>query len=159
MSSASTTNLSIHAIIFISAPTPDTVFCYYGSWATYRQYNIENIDVTHCSHITYSFIGLNADGTVRILDDWADIGLRGLSRFVALRKRNPKLKVLVAMGGWNEGSATYSDVFSDGKTRARLVESVHSFLVQWGFDGFDLDWEYPGKRPGSRSSDIVSGLM
>lgn len=134
----------------------DKVFCYYGDWAVYRQYNIEDIDLTRCSHIIYAFVGLNPDGTIRIIDDWAANGLKGLSRFGALRKRNPRLKVMVAMGGWNEGSATYSDVTSNPTTRARLVNSVYSFLTQWNFDGFDLDWEYPGKRTGSRSSDRVS---
>lgn len=58
---------------------PDKVFCFYGSWATYRtgngRFDIEDIDASKCTHLTYSFIGLKSDGTVKILDDWNDVQL------------------------------------------------------------------------------------
>jgi hypothetical protein len=34
----------------------------------------------------------------------------GFQRFNDLRKRNPSLKTLVAIGGWNQGSSRYSQV-------------------------------------------------
>lgn len=130
----------------------DNIFCYFGSWAAYRQapgtFDVEDIDVNRCTHITYSFIGLNEDGTVRILDNTHAILWNGLARFVALRQRQPRLKVLVSMGGWNEGSQRYSQVMADRAKRNRLVNSVFDFIVKYGFDGFDFDWEYPAKRDG-----------
>jgi chitinase len=36
--------------------------------------------------------------------------LGGFRRFNELKKRNPSLKTLVAIGGWNEGSTTFSSV-------------------------------------------------
>lgn len=55
------------------------VFGYYGSWAIYRQglaqFNIQDIDATKYSHLTYAFVGLNEDGTIKILDEWADVDL------------------------------------------------------------------------------------
>lgn len=69
---------------------------------------------------------------------------------LALRDKNPGLKVLASMGGWNEGSGKYSDMASDPQKRSTLVADVVSWMKQHGFDGFDLDWEYPGQRDGSR---------
>ena len=55
----------------------DKIFCYYGSWAAYGTGNakvtVEDIDANRCSHLTYAFIGLNEDGTVRVLDQWNDV--------------------------------------------------------------------------------------
>lgn len=79
----------------------------------------------------------------------------GFKNIVALKKNNPNLKVLLSMGGWNEGSAIYSDVASDPVRRRKLAENVLQFLQQWGFDGFDIDWEYPGYRGGNIIIDRV----
>jgi chitinase len=47
------------------------VFCYYGSWATYRtgvaQFDVENIDATLCTHLVYTFMGLE-NGVIVSLD-------------------------------------------------------------------------------------------
>lgn len=43
----------------------------------------------------------------------------------------------------------------DPTKRARLVNNIQTFLLRWGFDGFDFDWEYPARR-GGIVSDAVS---
>lgn len=132
---------------------PDKIFCYFGSWATYRtgagKFDVEDIDANACTHAIFSFIGLNSDATVAILDPWNEISLNGLSRFVALKQKNPSLKVMVAMGGWNQGSTVYSSVAANPTLRTKLVSNIILFLQQYGFDGFDLDWEYPAARGGA----------
>uniref|UniRef100_A0A1B0DM51 Uncharacterized protein n=3 Tax=Phlebotomus papatasi TaxID=29031 RepID=A0A1B0DM51_PHLPP len=130
-----------------------TFFCYFATWATYRNGNgkvdIENIDVHLCTHVIYTFVGLSSSGDVKLLDSWHDISLGGLDRFINLKKKNPSLKLLVAMGGWNEGSTIYSNVANSPNLRSKMVSSVVNFCKKYGFDGFDLDWEYPGLRGGA----------
>lgn len=52
------------------------------------------------------------------------------------------------MGGWAEGSESYTLVVNDPVRRARLVDASFDFLVEHGFDGLDFDWEYPANRDG-----------
>ncbi|KAG8236246.1 hypothetical protein J437_LFUL010999 [Ladona fulva] len=65
-----------------------------------------------------------------------------------LRRRYPHLKVTLAVGGWNEGSANYSAMASSPQSRKQFVHSALEFIQNYDFDGLDLDWEYPGKRGG-----------
>lgn len=136
--------------------------CYYGSWAVYRpgrgKFDVEDIDPTLCTHLIYTFVGLGSDGKVKVLDAWNDLeedyGLGAFKRFVKLKQRNPMVKTMVAIGGWNEGSTKYSKMVTDDGLRGTFVQSAVKFLQKYGFDGLDIDWEYPNQR-GGKPTDVV----
>ncbi len=67
-----------------------------------------------------------------------------LLRFNALKGYNPDLKTLLAIGGWNEGSTAYSEMVKYSSRRAKSIQSTVDMVTYYGFDGLDLDWEYPG---------------
>lgn len=64
----------------------------------------------------------------------------GFERFVGLRKANPKLKVLVSMGGWKGDADRYSRIIADPVRRARLINSIQDLVDAQRFDGFDFYW-------------------
>lgn len=72
-------------------------------------------------------------------------------KFLSLKQRNPNAKLIISMGGWNMGSTTFSEVTNDDNLRATLVSNIFNYVTSNNFDGFDLDWEYPGQRGGSAS--------
>lgn len=53
------------------------VMCYWASWAVYRSGNgnhtIDHIDPAYCTHIIYSFAGLNLAGSIDVLDFTSDV--------------------------------------------------------------------------------------
>merc|ERR1712031_71988 len=63
-----------------------------------------------------------------------------------LKTVNPKLKVTLAVGGWNHGSATFSSMVASKASRTEFIDNTISYLREHDFDGLDLDWEYPANR-------------
>ena len=60
-----------------------------------------------------------------------------------LRKEHPGLRLIVSIGGW-DAAPQYSDIALTHRSRSKFVAScVQAFLVGEGFDGVDLDWEFP----------------
>jgi chitinase len=105
---------------------------------------VSNIDPFKCTHLIYAFVGLEeADGsTIKLLNPNTDPD--NMNRFNALKTLNPMLKTLVAIGGWNEGSSKYSRLAADPQMREVFAADAKNFVLKYGFDGLDIDWEYPG---------------
>jgi len=60
-----------------------------------------------------------------------------------LRQEHPGLRLIVSIGGWDQ-APQYSDIALTDRSRSRFVAScIQAFLRAQGFDGIDLDWEFP----------------
>ena len=67
-------------------------------------------------------------------------------QIIGMKSRNKNLKVLLSIGGWNFPSNFFSGMVSDKTSRSTFIKSCQSFMSQYGFDGIDLDWEFPKLR-------------
>jgi chitinase len=99
---------------------------------------IDNYPVEKLTHIIYSFCHLK--GNRLNVDNKGDSTT--IKKLVSLKKKYPKLKVLLSLGGWG-GCEFCSPVFSTDKGRKDFARSVKEVNDYFKTDGIDLDWEYP----------------
>jgi chitinase len=125
------------------------VVCYYTNWSQYRpkigKFLPEDIDADLCTHVIFAF-GWIKKGKLTSFEssDLAADGKSGLyQRVVGLKNRNPKLKVLLAIGGWSFGTAKFRTMSDSRFSRQTFIFSAIPFLRKHNFDGLDMDWEYP----------------
>ncbi|WP_035059318.1 glycosyl hydrolase family 18 protein [Andreprevotia chitinilytica] len=143
---------------------------YFPFWATFgHNATLADAPVERLTHLVYDFAELKSDGSVVPGNFFADLVrihqtdnntlYRGnFGVLPLLRERNPRLKVLISIGGWI-WSRNLSDVSADPDKRQRLVTTLLAFMDRYGFDGVELDWRYPvvGGAPqtGKRPDDLV----
>lgn len=114
--------------------------------------DILNIDVTKITHLNYSF-GLiyhdevgNQQNVPR--DDsklhtvyLPDKVKADLELIPELKKKNPDLKILLSIGGWD--CRGFSGAASTAETREIFTNSCLEIMNTYNLDGIDIDWEYP----------------
>lgn len=59
-------------------------------------------------------------------------------KITGLKKENPDLKVLLAVGGWNHPAQPFTQMVSTEASQNEFVENSCKFIKEHGFDGFDL---------------------
>jgi chitinase len=62
-----------------------------------------------------------------------------LAALAAVKRAQPGLRTVLSMGGWGAGG--FSDAALTPRSRAAFVDE--SLELAAGFDGLDLDWEFP----------------
>lgn len=62
--------------------------------------------------------------------------------FTDLKKKNPKLKTILSIGG--EHSEGFQLIMGSDKSIKTFVQNIYTYIHDRNFDGIDIDWEYPG---------------
>lgn len=112
---------------------PAVIAYYAGDSVKISSYPVEKL-----THLIFSFGHLQGN-RFHLFKKGDTILIRNM---IALKQRNPSLKVMVSLGGWG-GCATCAEVFASRKGRKIFARSVKQTLRYFGADGIDLDWEYP----------------
>ena len=131
-----------------AAPVANKVVGYYIAWARdARNFSPEKIDASKLTHINYAFANI-VDGKAVL--GYPDVDAKNFEGLRALKKTNPKLKLLVSVGGW-AWSKHFSDVALADASRTVFADSVVVYMQKYQLDGVDIDWEFPvgGGDPGN----------
>ena len=58
-----------------------------------------------------------------------------------LHKRYPHMRINLSIGGW--GGDGFSDMALTSETRQAFIQNIMEWVTTYGFNGIDVDWEYP----------------
>ncbi|PVI07196.1 glycoside hydrolase family 18 protein [Periconia macrospinosa] len=117
---------------------------YYESWSYGRDCDAtapEAIDSTMWTHINFAFALVNPQTfEISKMNSYDDMLY---PKVIDLKLQSPNLKVYIAVGGWSAGGKVFSDMVSSAANRKAFIDSAVRFCSTYGFDGIDIDWEYP----------------
>ncbi|KAH6962784.1 hypothetical protein DER45DRAFT_590696 [Fusarium avenaceum] len=107
------------------------------------------------THLYWAFASIDpASFNVKL---WNSEDEDNAKEFTKLKGKGRNLQTWVAVGGYdfsNDGDThtTWSDLCADAGNRKAFIQSAAAFMDKYGFQGIDLDWEYPvePKRGGSK---------
>lgn len=99
------------------------------------------IDATLFTHLYYAFAKLDPS-SYAVLPPDSDNG-RIAAFTPAVRNSNPDIQTMLSIGGGSSPPSTFSSMAASSSARATFIRTSIALARQYGFDGLDLDWEYP----------------
>ena len=137
--------------------TGKEVIGYFPSWkwkSTDNPLTPARISYAKLSTINYAFFVPLPDGSIVGKDSAGDrLYLQGTpdASLVSLAHRH-QVRVLLSIGGWDD-SENFPAVASTATIRRVFAHSCLNAVRVYGFDGIDIDWEYPGFKDHKGTSD------
>lgn len=96
------------------------------------------------THINYSFLTPNADGTLNpINNEWK------LQQIVSAAHAHG-VRVSISVGGWG-WDKQFEQLAAAPEARRAFVRNLKTFVEQYQLDGTDIDWEYPDAGASSQN--------
>lgn len=117
----------------------------------------DSVSLEYYTHINYSFAIPAPSGDTLLPLSRADHAQKMIKRVHAEKK-----KIFLSVGGWGIGDAPGDDsrfhrIAATEKGRTTFNKSILQMVEKYGFDGVDLDWEYPDEN--SPSADEYVALV
>ncbi|KAK5658413.1 hypothetical protein OQA88_2390 [Cercophora sp. LCS_1] len=144
------------------------VIGYYESWSYQSSCNRKSpsdMPLNELTHLNYAFAFIEpVTFELTTMDDKTPESLFKLT--TDTKKYNPNLKVYIAIGGWtfsDNDTVTqplFSEISSTEANRQKFADNCVKFCNLWGFDGIDIDWEYPGAPDrGGKPEDVENFVL
>ena len=130
-----------------SNPTSPVMLGYYRSWDSTPTTSIPWRSLTHVSH---AFAELREDGSL----EWQ---ARIPSKSLTALAHQHRVKALLSVGGAGSGDQLFQIAKSPIKKKTFLA-SIAKTIQTFGYDGVDLDWEFPTSTSSEAFHDLLSDL-
>lgn len=114
-----------------------------GYWLGSVAITTTNFNAKFQSHVFYAFAGVN--GSYYCVPPSDDNGQYQTFTATA-HKSNPKVKTLLSIGGGASDPTVFAAMASTAANRKVFIDSSIALARKYGFNGLDLDWEFPATQ-------------
>jgi GH18 family chitinase len=120
----------------------------------------DQIDITNLTHLNFAFASIDPTSFNITPVDPEDFVL--YPQFTNLKTEI--MQTWIAIGGFSFSDpgptfTTWSDMVSNYTARCAFIASLVAFMDQWGFQGVDLDWEYPAVAARGGTPEDTANLV
>jgi chitinase len=129
-----------------SAERSGLLVAYWATW-TADVMPVSSIPWNKITHVAHSFVLPSSLGGLRSVSTYVDANLVSAAHAHGV-------KVLASVGGWGANF----DANVDPATRSKTVSAMASLCKTHGYDGIDIDWEYPTAATAAAWASMVSEL-
>ncbi|MDU4091778.1 MAG: glycoside hydrolase family 18 protein [Pantoea sp.] len=149
------------------------VIGYFPEWGVYEAHDYftpDKVAYDQISHLNYGFAVVTPAGVIETHDTWK---APALMKDIAKRTKKAGVINMLSVGGYNnsqlcaercnEPVANQVNVFEAATATAyrveRLSQSIVDYMMEWGFDGVDIDWEYPAtEKQAAQYTQLLKSL-
>jgi len=114
------------------------IICYYDG-----KRPVSSLNVCLCTHLIYTSVGIDEYGKLHLSEDVR-------SDISAIREQNPRLRVVVSLGGEAVKGSLFSSLITDNESFTNLTSSINEFHKDDVIDGLEIDWEWPVRDGGKK---------
>ncbi|KAF2275570.1 glycoside hydrolase, partial [Westerdykella ornata] len=135
----------------VASTSIEKVIGYYEAWSMTERscYGMQPEDIPYgvYTHINFAFATIDPQ-TYRLEPGNSDTESL-MKRIGAIRLLQPDIEIWVAVGGWSFNdpwmptAKTFSEIVSSVANQDLFISSAIRMMNTYGFDGIDIDWEYP----------------
>ncbi|MDB9480849.1 glycosyl hydrolase family 18 protein, partial [Dolichospermum circinale CS-537/03] len=126
---------------------------YIGSWNLDSNTPVDT-PFNKLTHLFYSFADVTSTGTVQLPQDGTGTG--DIAKLQQIKAQNPNLKIMLSIGGATEND--FSSAAATVQSRANFAQSAIQLMKTNGFDGLDIDWEYPEANEDNNYIQLLAQL-
>jgi len=125
----------------VITPPPPFGFYVVGYFPSYRALaDIPDQKFRMCNVVNYAFFGVNSSGTLTVPSTTQ------VTQFIAKAKANNS-KVFVSIN--ESANGNFKNMAATAAGRNNFIKDVMAKVRQYGFDGVDVDWEFPSTSDGT----------
>ena len=121
-------------LTYFSFSYSQRVVGYYPQWVQ-SEFPVSNIDLSVVTHVNHAFAWPDENGNIESYNNMFNISNADIIH-------NGGRKFLLSLGGWGN-DVGFATVASSLDLRTIFIDNLIQICDTYGYDGIDIDWEYP----------------